>query len=101
MFADFAGVGFDQIANQIAKYRYMTNGQVRVPLVIRMANGAGAGFGAQHSQSSENWFLNIPGLKIVTPGTVTDLYGLLRASIRDDNPVLFFEHKNLFAIKGK
>lgn len=101
MFADFAGVGFDQIANQIAKYRYMTNGQVRVPLVIRMANGAGAGFGAQHSQSSENWFLNIPGLKIVTPGTVTDLYGLLRASIRDDNPVLFFEHKNLFAIKGE
>ena len=101
MFADFAGVGFDQIANQIAKYRYMTNGQVRVPLVIRMANGAGAGFGAQHSQSSENWFLNIPGLKIVTPELSPDLYGLLRASIRDDNPVLFFEHKNLFAIKGE
>ncbi len=100
MFADFAGVCFDQIANQVAKYRYMTNGQVTVPLVIRMANGAGSGFGAQHSQSAENWFLNIPGLKIVTPGTVTDLYGLLRASIRDDNPVLFFEHKNLFAIKG-
>lgn len=101
MFADFAGVCFDQIANQVAKYRYMTNGQVSVPLVIRMANGAGSGFGAQHSQSAENWFLNIPGLKIVTPGTVADLYGLLRASIRDDNPVLFFEHKNLFAIKGE
>jgi pyruvate dehydrogenase E1 component beta subunit len=101
MFADFAGVAFDQIANQVAKYRYMTNGQVRVPLVIRMANGAGSGFGAQHSQSAENWFLNIPGLKIVTPGTVADVYGLLRASIRDDNPVLFFEHKNLFAIKGE
>jgi pyruvate dehydrogenase E1 component beta subunit len=101
MFADFAGVCFDQIANQVAKYRYMTNGQVTVPLVIRMANGAGSGFGAQHSQSAENWFLNIPGLKIVTPGTVADLYGLLRASIRDNNPVLFFEHKNLFAIKGE
>jgi len=101
MFADFAGVCFDQIANQVAKYRYMTNGQVTVPLVIRMANGAGSGFGAQHSQSAENWFLNIPGLKIVTPGTVSDLYGLLRASIRDNNPVLFFEHKNLFAIKGE
>lgn len=101
MFADFAGVSFDQIANQVAKYRYMTNGQVEVPLVIRMANGAGSGFGAQHSQSAENWFLNIPGLKIVTPGTVSDLYGLLRASIRDNNPVLFFEHKNLFALKGE
>ena len=101
MFADFAGVGFDQIANQIAKYRYMTNGQVTVPLVIRMANGAGSGFGAQHSQSAENWFLNIPGLKVVTPATVSDLYGLLRSSIRENNPVLFFEHKNLFAIKGE
>ena len=101
MFADFAGVSFDQIANQVAKYRYMTNGQVEVPLVIRMANGAGSGFGAQHSQSAENWFLNIPGLKIVTPATVSDLYGLLRGSIRDNNPVLFFEHKNLFSIKGE
>src|SRR5579862_5176812 len=64
MFADFAGVCFDQIANQLAKYRYMTNGQAQVPVTIRMANGAGAGFGAQHSQSAENWFLNIPGIKI-------------------------------------
>lgn len=101
MFADFAGVCYDQIANQVAKYRYMTNGQVRVPLVIRMANGAGTGFGAQHSQAAENWFLNVPGLKIVTPGTVSDVYGLLRAAIRDDNPVLFYEHKGLFAIKGE
>lgn len=101
MFADFAGVCFDQIANQVAKYRYMSNGQVRVPLVIRMSNGAGSGFAAQHSQPAENWFLNIPGLKIVTPGTVPDLYGLLRSAIRDDNPVLFFEHKNLFSIKGE
>lgn len=101
MFADFAGVAFDQIANQVAKYRYMTNGQVSVPLVIRMANGAGAGFGAQHSQAAENWFLNIPGLKIVTPATVEDLYGLFLAAVRDDSPVLFFEHKNLFALKGE
>lgn len=100
MFADFAAVCFDQIVNQAAKYRYMTNGQVKVPITIRLSNGAGAGFGAQHSQSSENWFLNVPGLKIVVPGTVEDLYGLLRAAIRDDNPVLVFEHKNLFSLKG-
>lgn len=100
MFADFAGVCFDQIANQVAKYRYMTGGQVTVPLVIRMSNGAGGGFAAQHSQPAENWFLNVPGLKIVVPGTVEDLYGLTRSAIRDDNPVLVYEHKNLFALKG-
>lgn len=101
MFADFAGVTFDQIANQVAKHRFMTGGQVTVPLVIRMATGAGTGFGAQHSQPGENWFLNIPGLKIVAPGTVEDLYGLLRGAIRDDDPVLFYEHKGLFALKGE
>ena len=100
MFADFAGVCFDQIANQVAKYRYMSAGQVTVPLTIRMANGAGSGFAAQHSQPAENWFLNIPGVKIAVPGTVEDLYGLLRSAIRDDNPVLVFEHKNLFSLKG-
>lgn len=100
MFADFAGVCFDQIANQLAKYRYMTGGQVSVPVTIRMANGAGTGFGAQHSQGAENWFLNIPGLKIAVPGTVPDLYGLLRSAIRDPDPVLFFEHKALFGIQG-
>jgi acetoin:2,6-dichlorophenolindophenol oxidoreductase subunit beta len=100
MFADFAGVCFDQIANQLAKYRYMTGGQVSVPVTIRMANGAGTGFGAQHSQGAENWFLNIPGLKIAVPGTVSDLYGLLRSAIRDPDPVLVFEHKALFAIQG-
>jgi pyruvate dehydrogenase E1 component beta subunit len=100
MFADFAGVCFDQIANQLAKYRYMTGGQARVPVTVRMANGAGAGFAAQHSQPVENWFLNIPGLKIAVPATPADLYGLLRSAIRDDNPVLVFEHKNLFAVKG-
>lgn len=100
MFADFAGVCFDQIANQLAKYRYMTGGQAKVPVTVRMANGAGAGFAAQHSQPVENWFLNIPGLKIVVPATPADVYGLLRSSIREDNPVLFFEHKNLFGMKG-
>jgi pyruvate/2-oxoglutarate/acetoin dehydrogenase E1 component len=100
MFADFAGVCFDQIVNTLAKYRYTSGGQATVPVTIRLSNGAGAGFGPQHSQAAENWFLNVPGLKIVVPGTVEDLYGLLRSAIRDDNPVLVFEHKNLFALKG-
>ena len=82
MFADFAGVCFDQIANELAKYRYMTGGQYSVPVTIRLANGAGGGFGAQHSQSVENWFLNVPGLKICVPATPADAYGLLRAAIR-------------------
>ena len=101
MFADFAGVCFDQIANQLAKYRYMTGGQVAVPVTIRMANGAGAGFGAQHSQTVENWFLNVPGLKIAVPGTPADAYGLLRAAVDDPDPVLYFEHKGLFNVKGE
>jgi acetoin:2,6-dichlorophenolindophenol oxidoreductase subunit beta len=100
MFADFAAVAFDQIANQLAKYRYMTGGQVTLPVTIRFASGAGAGFGTQHSQATENWFLNVPGLKLVVPGTVNDVYWLLRAAIRDDNPVLFFEHKNLMGLRG-
>jgi pyruvate dehydrogenase E1 component beta subunit len=100
MFADFAGVAFDQIANQLAKYRYLTGGQACLPVTVRMANGAGAGFAAQHSQATENWFLNVPGLKIAVPGTVEDCYGLLRAAVRDDNPVLVFEHKNLLGLKG-
>lgn len=101
MFADFTGVCFDQIANQLAKYRYMTGGQVAVPVTIRMANGAGTGFAAQHSQAVENWFLNIPGLKLVVPGTPADAYGLLRAAIDDPDPVLFFEHKALFNTKAE
>lgn len=101
MFADFAGVAFDQIANQLAKYRYMTGGQVTLPVTIRMTNGAGAGYAAQHSQPAENWFLNIPGLKIVVPGTVEDLFGLMQSAVREDNPVLVFEHKNLFSLKGE
>jgi acetoin:2,6-dichlorophenolindophenol oxidoreductase subunit beta len=101
MFADFAGVCFDQLANELPKYRYMTDGQVSVGLTVRLANGAGGGFGAQHSQSVENWFLSIIGLKIVTPATPADAYALLRASIRDPNPVLFFEHKNLYNTTGE
>ena len=101
MFADFAGVCFDQLANELPKYRYMTDGQVSVGLTVRLANGAGGGFGAQHSQSVENWFLNIIGLKIVTPATPADAYALLRAAIRDPNPVLFFEHKNLYNTAGE
>ena len=101
MFADFAGVCFDGIANELAKYRYMTGGQVSVPATIRLGNGAGAGFAAQHSQSVENWFLNVPGLKIAVPGTPADAYGLLLAAIRDPDPVLVFEHKHLFNHKGE
>jgi len=100
MFADFAGVCFDQIANQLAKYRYMTGGQVSVPVTIRLCNGAGAGFASQHSQTVENWFLNCPGLKIVVPGSVADAYGLLRAAVEDDDPVLYFEHKGMYNLKG-
>jgi pyruvate dehydrogenase E1 component beta subunit len=101
MFADFAGVCFDQIANQLAKYRYMTGGQVTVPVTIRLANGAGAGFASQHSQSVENWFLNVPGLKIAVPGSPVDAYRLLRAAVQGDDPVLYFEHKGMLNHKGE
>jgi pyruvate/2-oxoglutarate/acetoin dehydrogenase E1 component len=101
MFADFAAVCFDQIANQLAKYRYMTGGQVTLPVTIRLANGAGAGFASQHSQTVENWFLNVPGLKIAVPGSPADAYGLLIAAINDDDPVLFFEHKAMLNRKGE
>lgn len=100
MFADFAGVCFDQIANQLAKFRYMTGGQVRVPATIRLAGGGSLGFAAQHSQTVENWFLNVPGLKIVSPSDPASAYGLLRAAIRSDDPVLVFEHKALYGMRG-
>lgn len=100
MFADFAGVAFDQIVNQLAKYRYMTGGQATLAVTIRFATGVPGGFAAQHSQTAENWFLNVPGLKIAVPATPADAYGLLRAAILDDNPVLYFEHKGLFNVKG-
>jgi acetoin:2,6-dichlorophenolindophenol oxidoreductase subunit beta len=95
MFADFAAVCFDQIANQLAKHRYLTGGQVGLPVTVRLVNGASLGFAAQHSQSVENWFLNIPGLRIAVPSTPSDAYSLLRIAIRDPNPVLVFEHKAL------
>ena len=100
MFSDFLAVCWDMVANEIAKSRYMTDGQVHFPLVIRTANGGGARFGAQHSQSVENWAMMIPGLKVVAPSTPADVVGLLAASIRDPDPVIFFEHKSLMATKG-
>lgn len=96
MFADFIPVAMDQIVNQIAKYRYMSGGQFIVPLTIRAAQGAGAGFGTQHSQCAESWLMNMPGLKIVVPGTVADMYGLLRSAIEENNPVIVLEHKVLY-----
>ena len=101
MFSDFLAVCWDIVANQIAKIRYMTNGQVSVPLVIRTANGAGSRFGAQHSQSVENWAMSVPGLKVVAPSTPADVKGLLAAAVRDADPVIFFEHKSLYSVKGK
>jgi len=101
MFSDFFAVCWDIVANQIAKTRYMTDGQVNIPLVIRSANGGGSRFGAQHSQSVENWAMMIPGLKIVAPAFPGDVKGLLAAAIRDDDPVLFFEQKSLYALKGE
>ncbi len=100
MFSDFLACCWDYLANEIPKMRYMTGGQVSVPLVIRTANGGGLGFGAQHSQAAENWALTIPGLKIAAPSTPADVTGMLAAAIRSDDPVVFFEHKGLFASKG-
>jgi pyruvate/2-oxoglutarate/acetoin dehydrogenase E1 component len=100
MFSDFFGVAWDMIANQVAKTRYMTDGQVSLPLVIRTANGGGLRFGAQHSQSVENWAMAIPGLKVVAPSAPFDVVGLMAAAIRDPDPVIFCEHKALLADKG-
>jgi pyruvate dehydrogenase E1 component beta subunit len=96
MFADFVPVAMDQIVNQIAKYRYMSGGQFKAPLTIRAAQGMAGGFGTQHSQCAESWLMNAPGIKIVSPGTPTDAYGLLRGAIREDNPVFVLEHKGLY-----
>src|SRR5487761_2539916 len=87
MFSDFLAVCFDYIANEIPKSRYMSNGQVKCPLVVRTGNGAGSRFGAQHSQSVENWCMMIPGLKVVAPSTPRDVIGLLAAAVRDPDPV--------------
>jgi pyruvate/2-oxoglutarate/acetoin dehydrogenase E1 component len=101
MFSDFLAVCWDIAANEIAKTRYMTNGQISLPLVIRTGNGGGSRFGAQHSQSVENWAMAIPGLKVVAPSTPADVKGLMAAAIRDPDPVIFFEHKALYATKGE
>jgi pyruvate dehydrogenase E1 component beta subunit len=101
MFSDFLATCWDLIANQIAKTRYMTNGQVSIPLVVRTANGGGSRVGAQHSQSLENWAMAVPGLKVVAPSTPADVKGLLAAAVRDPDPVIFFEHKSLYATKGE
>jgi pyruvate/2-oxoglutarate/acetoin dehydrogenase E1 component len=100
MFSDFFACCWDYLANEIPKMRYMTGGQVTVPLVVRTANGGGLGFGAQHSQAVENWALAVPGLKIAAPSTPADVVGMMAAAIRSDDPVVFFEHKGLFASKG-
>jgi pyruvate dehydrogenase E1 component beta subunit len=100
MFADFYATCWDQVANEIAKVRYMTGGQVSLPLVLRGANGSGGlGFGSQHGQSAENWAMTVPGLKIVSPAGPAEAFGLLAAAIRDDDPVLVFEHKALYGRK--
>jgi len=102
MFVDFSGLAMDQIANQAAKLRLMTGGQAKVPWVLRMPQGGGAGksTAAQHSQSLEVWYAHIPGLKVVLPSTPYDAKGLMKAAIRDDNPVVFLEHKFLYSFKG-
>jgi pyruvate dehydrogenase E1 component beta subunit len=101
MFSDFLAVCWDIVANEIAKTRYMTNGQITLPLVIRTANGAGSRFGAQHSQAVENWAMMIPGIKVVAPAFPADVKGLLAAAVRDPDPVLFFEQKSLYSMKGE
>lgn len=101
MFSDFFAVTWDIVVNQIAKARYMTGGQVTVPLVIKSGNGGGLRFGAQHSQAVENWAMAVPGLKVVTPSTPRDVVGLMAAAVRSDDPVLFFEAKGLYAAKGE
>lgn len=100
MFSDFLACCWDYLANEIPKVRYMTGGQVTVPLVVRTANGGGLGFGAQHSQATENWAFTVPGLKIAAPSNPADVIGLMASAIRSDDPVIMFEHKGLLASKG-
>jgi pyruvate/2-oxoglutarate/acetoin dehydrogenase E1 component len=100
MYVDFTTCAMDQIVNQVAKMRYMSGGKAKIPLVIRTQGGGGRGNAAQHSQSLEALFLHIPGLKIIMPSTPYDARGLLKTAIRDDNPVMFIEHKLLYATKG-
>jgi pyruvate/2-oxoglutarate/acetoin dehydrogenase E1 component len=101
MYQDFTTLAMEQIVNQAAKHRYMSGGQVKVPLTIRTQGGAGWSPGAQHAQQLETWFVHVPGLKVVFPSTPEDVRGLLWSSIYDDNPVLFFEHRTLYGLKGE
>ena len=101
MFGDFLGCAGDQLINQVAKARYMSGGKAHIPLTIRVATGAPGASAAQHSQSPESWFMNIPGLKIVCPATPADAKGLLKSAIRGEDPVLYFEHKMLYAERGE
>ena len=101
MFVDFIGVAMDQLYNQAAKMKYMFGGKAKIPLVLRAACGAGMGAAAQHSQCLEAWFMHVPGLKVVFPSTPYDAKGLLISSIRDDNPVVFLEHKMIYGVEGE
>jgi pyruvate/2-oxoglutarate/acetoin dehydrogenase E1 component len=100
MFGDFMGLAMDSLVNQAAKFWYVSNEQASVPLVVRSAVGAGGRFGAMHSQIHGTWFQGIPGIKVVAPSNPADAKGLLKAAIRDDNPVIFLEHKRLYSVKG-
>lgn len=99
-FSDFVTCGMDELCNQAAKIRYMFGGQVNVPLVVWCPDGAGLRAAAQHSQSLEAWFVHTPGLKVVIPSEPADVKGLIKSAIRDDDPVMFFQHKRLFAREG-
>jgi pyruvate/2-oxoglutarate/acetoin dehydrogenase E1 component len=100
MFMDFLTISMNQLVNQAAKMRFMFGGKASVPMVVRAPAGSGTGAAAQHSQSLENWFVHTPGIKVVAPATPYDAKGLLVTAIRDNNPVLFMEHKLLYRIKG-
>ena len=101
MFMDFIPLAMNQLVNHAAKLRYMSGGQLSVPMVVRAQEGAAGGWGAHHSQSLESWFVHVPGLRVVAPSTPADAKGLLKAAIRDDNPVLFLEHRGLYFREGE
>ncbi|KAF5077271.1 2-oxoisovalerate dehydrogenase subunit beta [anaerobic digester metagenome] len=101
MFCDFLTVGMDQLVNQAAKMRYMFGGKISMPMVVRLPNGAGVSAAAQHSQSLEAWLTHVPGLKVVYPSTPQDALGMMLSAIDDDNPVMFLEHKAMYAMKGE
>ncbi|MDQ3865807.1 MAG: alpha-ketoacid dehydrogenase subunit beta [Actinomycetota bacterium] len=101
MYQDFTTLAMEQLVNQAAKHRYMSGGQLKVPLTVRTQGGSGWSPGAQHAQQLEAWFVHVPGLKVVFPSTPADVRGLLWSSIYEDNPVMFFEHRTLYGIKGE